>query len=253
MNNYKWDYNDEENLEEIARPRVHWAFKMLSLVLIISFLALSFPWLNHFLNDSFDLIQQNQELYSKDIVVKAKPAIVSIQAVDSSTSKHSRGTGFIISPQGIIITNAHIVEDTKSVRIKFDNDEVIFTNSIELVPDNDLAIIRVDKDDLPYLQIEKDEMVAANDMVTIIGNPLWFDKIAQQGKVGSFTQINENSDPIFYIDIPINPGNSGSPVLNESGKVVGVIFASIILTDNDNEIKQALAIPIQSLLPHLEI
>ena len=104
---------------------------------------------------------------------------------------------------------------------------------------------------MPYLQIEKDEKVTTDDIVTIIGNPLWFDKIAQQGKVSSFTQIAEN--PVFCIDIPINPGNSGSPVLNESGKVVGIIFASIILTDNDNETKQALAIPIQSLLPHLEL
>lgn len=251
MNDYEWEYTDEEDLEEIARPRIHWAFKILTLVLIISFLALSFPWLNSFFNESFDLVMQNQELYSKDIVVAAKPAIVSIRAVDSSTSRHSKGTGFIISPKGVIVTNAHVVEDTKSVRITLDNDKVIFSSSIEIIPDNDLAIIRIDEDNLPYLQIEKDEKVTTDDIVTIIGNPLWFDKIAQQGKVSSFTQIAEN--PVFCIDIPINPGNSGSPVLNESGKVVGIIFASIILTDNDNETKQALAIPIQSLLPHLEL
>ena len=69
MNDYEWEYTDEEDLEEIARPRIHWAFKILTLVLIISFLALSFPWLNSFFNESFDLVMQNQELYSKDIVV----------------------------------------------------------------------------------------------------------------------------------------------------------------------------------------
>ncbi|NLB88444.1 MAG: trypsin-like peptidase domain-containing protein, partial [Syntrophomonadaceae bacterium] len=217
MNDYEWDYTDED-LEEFNRRRIPRIFKFLSLILLISFLALCFPWLNHFLNDSFELIQQNQELFSKDIVVNAKPAIVSIQAVDSSTAKKSRGTGFIISPQGVIVTNAHVVEDAKSVRITLDNEEIMFSNLIEIIPDNDLAIIRIDKDNLPYLQIEE-EQVSIDDIVTIIGNPLWYYKIAQQGRVEAFTYIADNENPVIYIDIAINPGNSGSPVLNEAGKV----------------------------------
>lgn len=249
MNDYEWEFIDDDDLEKINRRRIPLVFKFISLVLLISFLALCFPWLNHFLNDSFELIQQNQALFSKDIVVNAKPAIVSIQTIDSSASKQSKGTGFIVSPRGLIVTNAHVVENAKSVRITLDNDETVFSNLIEIIPDNDLAIIQINKDNLPYLQIEE-EQVSIDDIVTIIGNPLWYYKIAQQGKVEAFTKIADSDTPVFYIDIAINPGNSGSPVLNEAGKVVGVVFASIILNDNT---KKALAIPIQSLIPYLEL
>lgn len=247
------EYGDELDDEFGDKPnrKLSLITKFLALVTLISFLALSYPWIEHLVDGSIFFIQQDQILNTDEIVAQAKPAIVSIEVTNSSASVN-KGTGFIITAEGVILTNAHIVENAKSIQITFNDGEITFSNKVEIVKNTDLALIYTNKNDLPYLSLEKDEPAKIDDIVTIIGNPLGYNKIAQRGKVDNFYEISNYTTSALIINIPIKPGNSGSPVLNAEGNVVGVIFASLTYTENDMEVNKALAIPIAALFAYME-
>lgn len=242
--NYEKEHEDLEDMEHSPRSSV--VIKVLAFITLVAFLALSFPGIHHLFDESLDFIRQNQELHQDTMVTNAKAAIVALQAVDSASSR-STGTGFLISPDGKILTNAHIIEGAKSVKITFHDEEIVFSNNIELMPDLDLALIHTDKMDLSTLSWADTE-AQKGDLVTIIGNPLGYDKIAQRGTVRDWYQLSEEPHLVFSIDIAINPGNSGSPVLNEDGQVIGIVFASILMREDDREVKKALAIPTRDIL-----
>ena len=239
---FDWEeYPDDELIK--AKPRLNFAIKLLALITLISFLALSYPWLKHLVDGSIIFIQQDQALNKDSIVITAKPSVVSIES--NTTSPPSRkGTGFVITEEKLIVTNAHIVNNAKSIEITYSDGTKEFSNNYEIIGENDIAIIYTNEREVPHLSLETENPADIGDIVTIIGNPLGYNKIAQRGKVENYYDINNNSIPALIIDIPIKPGNSGSPVLNQEGKVVGIIFASLNYTENDIEKTQALAIPI---------
>lgn len=242
--NYEKEHEELEDMEPSPKSSV--MIKVLAFITLVAFLALSFPGIHHLFEETLDFLKESQELDQDTIVTNAKAAIVALQTVDSVSSR-STGTGFIVSSDGKILTNAHIIEGAKSVKITFHDEEIVFSNNIELMPDLDLALIHTDKTDLSTLSWADTE-AQKGDLVTIIGNPLGYDKIAQRGRVGEWYQLTQESYLVFSIDIAINPGNSGSPVLNEDGQVIGIIFASILAKEDDREVRKALAIPTRDIL-----
>lgn len=247
----QWHDQGEEQYPDSDEAAVHGKrgklYKATALIVLVTFFALSFIDFSYLLSGKWDFLSQNKDLTEDEIVSRCKPAVVSVEAAIS------RGTGFNISPDGVIITNKHVVAGLTQITVRFGDGRTFYTDTYQSVPNVDIAILRIDGDgqNLPFIEINREEPVKSGEMVTIIGNPLGFEKISQRGRVGSYHRIQDSGAAIFDIKIPINPGNSGSPVLNSRGQAVGIVFASADISvdgkmDNGEE-SRALAFPIRVL------
>jgi len=255
-NGLDYDPVDQHRSEEDSSPNKRgFLVKLVTLLVLMAFIASSVPQLSYLIGDRLDFLQQNQILRDDQIVQMCKPAVVSIEAVDASnpikTSTHT-GTGFNIDPSGIIITNEHIVAGATTITITFESGVKFFANRFESVPGFDLVVLRLGGSDLPAIDVDLDSLPKTSATVTIIGNPLGFQKIAQRGKVVGYYNRDGEGQPVMAIQLPINPGNSGSPVINQQAQVVGIIYGSTTIEMDGRKEPQALAIPARALADILE-
>ncbi len=135
--------------------------------------------------------------------------------VSGSTASSSSGTGFVISAEGHILTNSHVVSGAKSMTVTF-NGETLRASVVRDDSQNDLAIIKVDRRSTP-LEFRDDGRVRVGDAVMIIGFPL-------SVTTGNVTALSGIKDDVRFMQVsaPVEPGNNGSPVFDESGRVIGI-------------------------------
>ncbi|HBW35888.1 S1C family serine protease [Desulfosporosinus sp. BICA1-9] len=224
--------------------------KLVALLILLAFIAMSVPNLPYLLSNQLNFLDQNRALKEDDIVQRCKPAVVSIEAMVTNEFLNTvvkQGTGFNISTTGTIITNQHIVANASTITIRFGDGTEYYSKHYEVVPDVDIAIIRLKGNDLPTIALNINNRAQSGETVTIIGNPLGFEKISQRGTVGHFYSMKNSLTQVFDINVPINPGNSGSPVIDNQAKAVGIVFASTNVDINGKLELRALAIPIQVL------
>jgi putative serine protease PepD len=159
------------------------------------------------------------------IYAAASPAVASIQTGQGS------GTGFLIESDGTIVTNAHVVGESDSVRVKFGDDgKTVNGRVIGKDTSTDLAVVRVDQSDVSGvhpLQWADSDAVKVGDLAVAIGNPLGLPQTATAGIVSGLQREIQapdgfQIDKVIQTDAPINPGNSGGPLLDDEAKVVGV-------------------------------
>jgi S1-C subfamily serine protease len=154
------------------------------------------------------------------IVARAKPAVVQLE-IETDHGFQS-GTGFFISSDGYLVTNAHVIAgamNKNAVTVTANNGTRYTVESLAyLDKEADIAILKVDCNDVPYLQPETAENVAEGQAVLVIGNPEGLQGTVSNGLVAA---IRKNPN-LIQITAPISPGSSGSPVLNEEGRVIGV-------------------------------
>jgi serine protease Do len=138
---------------------------------------------------------------------------------------HAAGSGFFISPDGYIVTNNHVVEHADTISVHTADGKVLKARLIGRDPATDLAVVKVDGGNFPFVSFEESAKPRVGDWVVAIGNPFGLGGTATAGIVSALDRENvADSSLIDYlqIDAPINKGNSGGPTFDVEGHVVGV-------------------------------
>lgn len=136
----------------------------------------------------------------------------------------SSGSGFVISNDGYILTNAHVVDDADKVIVSLTDGRELRAKVIGSDRRSDVALIKIKADKLKPVVIGNDEVLEVGEWVLAIGSPFGFESSATAGIVSAKGRSlpNENYIPFIQTDVAINPGNSGGPLFNLDGEVVGI-------------------------------
>ncbi len=135
-----------------------------------------------------------------------------------------QGSGFIVSPDGVVLTNAHVVRDASEVTVKLTDRREFRARVLGIDPATDVAVLRVDAKGLPAVRLGDPARVRVGDWVVAIGSPFGFENSVTAGIVSAKGRSlpGENFVPFIQTDVAVNPGNSGGPLFNLQGEVVGI-------------------------------
>jgi len=137
----------------------------------------------------------------------------------------ARGSGFLIRPDGLIVTNNHMVKDSKTVTVTLDDGTELHAKVLGADPRTDIAVLKVDAGKpLPFIQLGNSRDVKPGEWVVAMGNPFGLGGSVTAGIVSALSRDIGSGpyDQFIQIDAPINPGNSGGPLFTQDGKVVGM-------------------------------
>jgi len=137
---------------------------------------------------------------------------------------HGQGSGFIISRDGLILTNAHVVRDAQEVTVKLADRRELTAKVLGADPATDIAVLRVSAKDLPTVKFGDPKSLQVGDYVLAIGAPFGFDQSATAGIVSAKGRSlpGDAYVPFIQTDAAVNPGNSGGPLFDAAGNVVGI-------------------------------
>jgi serine protease Do len=135
-----------------------------------------------------------------------------------------QGSGFIISADGLILTNAHVVREAKEVTVKLNDRREFSAKVLGSDPATDIAVLRIDAQSLPVVRLGDSKKLEVGDPVMAIGTPYGFEQTATSGIVSAKGRSlpNDAVVPFIQTDAAVNPGNSGGPLFDASGAVVGI-------------------------------
>ncbi|ANJ68392.1 hypothetical protein A9404_09155 [Halothiobacillus diazotrophicus] len=156
----------------------------------------------------------------------------------------SLGSGFIISADGYILTNAHVVAGADKITVKLSDQQEYPAKVIGQDKRTDIALIKIDAKNLPVAQIGNSDKIQVGEWVLAIGEPFGLDHTATHGIVSAIGRDlpDESYVPFIQTDAPVNPGNSGGPLIDANGKVIGI--NSQIYTKSGGYMGISFAIPI---------
>jgi S1-C subfamily serine protease len=167
------------------------------------------------------------------VVERAGPAVVSIE-ISGPRGPAGAGSGFVVTPDGYVMTNSHVVASRGALRIRTATGEIAPGQVVGDDPATDLAVIKVDPAavGMPYLAVDGVVSPRVGQLAVAIGNPLGFESTVSTGVVSALGRSlrgrdNRLIDGVVQHTAPLNPGNSGGPLLDAAGRVLGVNTAII--------------------------
>src|SRR5262245_2385526 len=137
---------------------------------------------------------------------------------------HGLGSGFIVSPDGVILTKAQVVDGAKHVLVKLVDRREFQAKVIRVDKPSDVAVLKIEARDLPTVKLGNPDDLKVGDWVLAIGSPFGFENTVTQGIVSAKSRSlpDDAYVPFIQTDVPVNPGNSGGPLFNMQGEVVGI-------------------------------
>ena len=162
--------------------------------------------------------------------------------------EHGMGSGFITSSDGVILTNAHVVDDATEVTVKLTDGREFRAKVIGSDKPSDVAVLKIDAGGLPAVRLGSSANEKVGEWVLAIGSPYGFENSVTSGIISAKARSLPDGTyiPFIQTDVAVNPGNSGGPLVTTDGEVVGIVTAILNPTDQRVFIGIGFAVPIEN-------
>lgn len=244
----EFNLDDFENAEAIYNEEISYPsdfrrrkifFRLLGFaVLIIFIMYVLAGFMRVFTLPPLDFLDESGKLLEDPKIAGLQEAVVKIKVdgggVPGIGRNSSRGSGFNIDKNGLIITNRHVVEDGEAITVSFEDEGVYRASEVIKPSDNlDVAFLKLDEgENLPVTSLKEAPELSVEDEVIVIGNPLGFSWVANKGVLVDLVEIGSYG-PHLEVAAPVYPGSSGSPVFNSDGEVIGLIYAAREVSEDE--------------------
>ena len=173
----------------------------------------------------------DEPLSVKDLAAKVRDSIVVIGFAGREGAQQGLGTGFVIDKGGLIATNLHVIGEARPISVQTAGGKTLTVKAVHASDRAlDLAIVEVDAADLQPLELSGAEKIDAGEPVVVMGNPQGLKHSVVSGVVSGTREIDGRS--MLQLAIPVEPGNSGGPVLDMQGRVLGIVTMKSLVTQN---------------------